>query len=78
MSECSCVFDEPCFVSSQAEVCTGTYPCPIFFLITERMRIYCYDALFLMVYSDWKKVEEDCRRAIQLDNNSVKVLFYKP
>ncbi|GMP90261.1 hypothetical protein CsSME_00041471 [Camellia sinensis var. sinensis] len=23
--------------------------------------------------NDWTKVEEDCRRAIQLDNNSVKV-----
>ena len=26
MPKCSCVFDESCFVSSQAEVCTGTNP----------------------------------------------------
>lgn len=34
---------------------------------------------FLYVSSDWDKVEEDCRRVVQLDRTSVKVritLFY--
>ena len=32
MPECCCVFDEPRFVSSQAEVCTGTNPSSFQFL----------------------------------------------
>lgn len=30
------------------------------------------------MYSDWTKVEADCRKAIQLDHDSVKVCLFFP
>ena len=37
------------------------------------MELYSAFQLVMVLCSDWGKVEEDCRRAIQLDHNSVKV-----
>ena len=35
--------------------------------------IFCFFFLLLGVCSDWTKVEEDCRKALELDSSSVKV-----
>lgn len=39
--------------------------------------MFCYVFLLVCgVCSDWEKVEEDCRKAIQLDSNLVKVFVF--
>lgn len=54
----------------------------LFFFLNKCFFFMLIDIYFLCsspsFRSDWTKVEADCRKAIQLDNNSVKVCFCVP
>lgn len=77
MPECSGLLDESCSMPSQAEVCMDIRVDFALCLLFELKPVFCFSCVHLLFVfgacSDWARVEEDCRRAIQLDNNSVKV-----
>lgn len=66
--------DEPSIVLSEAEVRIGHF---LFFL---DVGIGCLNGCWAVVLvefgSEWNKVEEDCRSALKLDSNSVKVSLH--
>lgn len=86
MPQCSCLLDESCSMPSQAEVCIrrnyGHFGFALFVLFYDELElgfsfVLCVSLYFSFFvcgsYSDWERVEEDCRRAIQLNSKSVKV-----
>jgi hypothetical protein len=81
--KCACVLDQPCTLPSETQVswiifCMHILPhfqCIHFELEMHKINSLLTFESLISCDSEWANVEEDCKKALELDNTSVKVLM---